>query len=273
VRRGSDRPSPGRDAWPDARAVAAAAGWRQEDAVIYVLELPEAGAPNAWFAYDDADFARKVAASDPLARDEIHDTLTVRELLAFDGAEPDAALRAAYPALCARSATPMAGTRCSTGPTTCSVAASAATSRSRCATRRRPLAARGAAIVYWTDDDALAAFEGGDPRVPASETGGRGGRCTSSSSRSTYWPTTTDGRRKDMKKRRTERTPADASANAFATGCGNERSPARTGAAPYSVRRSSATRALSGSVQNRPKRVRIPTTRAPSDRIERCSWG
>ncbi|MFP3560860.1 hypothetical protein SB861_61290, partial [Paraburkholderia sp. SIMBA_049] len=60
----------------------------------------EAGAPNAWFAYDDADFARKVAASDPLARDEIHDTLTVRELLAFDGAEPDAALRAAYPALC-----------------------------------------------------------------------------------------------------------------------------------------------------------------------------
>ncbi|CAG9224364.1 hypothetical protein BVI434_420073 [Burkholderia vietnamiensis] len=27
------------------------------------------------------------------------------------------------------------------------------------------LAARGAAIVYWTDDDALAAFEGGDPRV------------------------------------------------------------------------------------------------------------
>ncbi|KVE96448.1 hypothetical protein WJ24_08730 [Burkholderia vietnamiensis] len=133
--------------------------------MIYVLELPEAGAPNAWFAYDDADFARKVAASDPLARDEIHDTLTVRELLAFDGAEPDAALRAAYPALCAlgdaygwdatlyRADYVLGRGVCGNQPVTLRDAAAAA------------LAARGAAIVYWTDDDALAAFEGGDPRV------------------------------------------------------------------------------------------------------------
>ena len=41
--------------------------------MIYVVELPEEGKPRAWFAYDDEDFSRKVAASDPLQPWEIHD--------------------------------------------------------------------------------------------------------------------------------------------------------------------------------------------------------
>lgn len=31
--------------------------------MIYVVELPDQGDPRAWFAYDDEDFARKVAAT------------------------------------------------------------------------------------------------------------------------------------------------------------------------------------------------------------------
>ncbi len=57
--------------------------------MIYVVELPEQGDPRAWFAYDDEDFARKVAASDPLEAWEIHDELTARDLLEANGAAPD----------------------------------------------------------------------------------------------------------------------------------------------------------------------------------------
>ena len=49
--------------------------------MIYVLELPEQGQPRAWFAYDDEDFSRKVAAQDALQPWEIYDKLTARELL------------------------------------------------------------------------------------------------------------------------------------------------------------------------------------------------
>ncbi len=34
--------------------------------MIYVLEVPAGGDPRAWFAYDDDDFSRKVAATDAL---------------------------------------------------------------------------------------------------------------------------------------------------------------------------------------------------------------
>ncbi|MFZ3120283.1 MAG: hypothetical protein WA159_18430, partial [Variovorax sp.] len=78
------------------------------------MELPQQGDPRAWFAYDDDDFARKVAATDPLQAWEIHDTLTARDLLAsasdaLEGASTDAipetavdaATRERFPAICA----------------------------------------------------------------------------------------------------------------------------------------------------------------------------
>ena len=57
--------------------------------MIYVVEVPEQAAPRAWFAYDEADFARKVAAGDPLEPWEIHDQLTARGLLEDIGQHPD----------------------------------------------------------------------------------------------------------------------------------------------------------------------------------------
>ena len=54
--------------------------------MIYVLEVPAQGLPKAWFAYDDEDFSRKVAASDPLQPWEIYDEVTPRGLLEALGA-------------------------------------------------------------------------------------------------------------------------------------------------------------------------------------------
>ena len=133
--------------------------------MIYVIEMPEGARPLAWFAYDEADFMRKVAASDPLAAEEIHDTLTARELLEFDGREPDADTRAQFPALCAlgdahgwdtalyRADYLLGRGMCRPEPVALRDAATAA------------LAARGACIVYFSDTEALAAFEGADARL------------------------------------------------------------------------------------------------------------
>lgn len=103
--------------------------------MIHVVELPQQGDPRAWFAYDDDDFARKVAATDPLQAWEIHDTLTAHDLLdtastdAIPGGAPDAATRERFPRS-ARWATPMAGTRRCTVPTTCWAAACCGPNRS-----------------------------------------------------------------------------------------------------------------------------------------------
>ncbi|MGV7207105.1 hypothetical protein ACLB1G_04525 [Oxalobacteraceae bacterium A2-2] len=68
--------------------------------MIYVLELPEQAAPRAWFAFDHADFARKVYAADSRPEWEIHDVASVRELLAMRAATPDStAADGLFPAL------------------------------------------------------------------------------------------------------------------------------------------------------------------------------
>jgi len=133
--------------------------------VIYVVELPAAGKPTAWFAYDEADFARKVAASDPLRPEEIYDTATARELLEFSGPSPDAGVRAQYPSICAigdahgwdtllyRADYLLGRGLCQPEPVTQRDASEAA------------LKARGDCLVYWTDRDAIGAFEGADPRL------------------------------------------------------------------------------------------------------------
>jgi len=68
--------------------------------MIYVLELPADAAPQAWFAFDRADFARKVYAADSRPAWEIHDVASVRELLAMHDTTPERAAAAdQFPAL------------------------------------------------------------------------------------------------------------------------------------------------------------------------------
>lgn len=133
--------------------------------MIYVLELLNRREPTAWFAYDDEDLLRKVAASGQLAPEEIYDTATPRELLEFSGAEPDAPTRERYPSLCAvgdaygwdttlyRADYLLGRGVCQREPVVRREAVAAA------------LAARGECIVYWNDRDAVGASEGADPRI------------------------------------------------------------------------------------------------------------
>ncbi len=143
--------------------------------MIHVVELPLQGDPRAWFAYDDDDFARKVAATDPLQAWEIHDTLTARELLASasdlaDGAgaeaPTDAATRERFPAICALGDahgwdTPLYRADHLLGRGVLQVEPVAERDALSAA-----LAARGGlSCVYWNDRDAIGAFEGADPRL------------------------------------------------------------------------------------------------------------
>lgn len=135
--------------------------------MIYVVELPNPGDPRAWFAYDDEDFARKVATSDPLKPWEIHDEVTARDLLEGCGqAAPDAQARERFPAICALGDehgwdTPLYRADHLLG---------------RGVFRTEPVSEReahvaaltarsGRCCIYWNDRDAIGAFEGADPRI------------------------------------------------------------------------------------------------------------
>ena len=135
--------------------------------MIHVLELPPAGMPRVWFAHDEADLARKVAATDALQPWEIHDVLTPQELLAASGHDaPDAAARAALPALCALGDahgwhTPRYRADHLLGR---------GVLRPEPVPPREALAAAlsargGIACLYWSDAEAIGAFEGADPRL------------------------------------------------------------------------------------------------------------
>jgi len=134
--------------------------------MIYVVELRPGADPRAWFAYDDEDFARKVAANDPLEAWEIHDELTARDLLAMFDHSPGEAARAKYPGICALGE--------EYGWDTLLYRADHLLGRG--AIRPEPvserdalaaaLGARGATCcIYWNDRDAIGAFEGADPRL------------------------------------------------------------------------------------------------------------
>lgn len=58
--------------------------------MIYVVEFPGAGDPRAWFAFDDDDLLRKVAAGDGRSAHEIWDRASARELLDLFDESPDA---------------------------------------------------------------------------------------------------------------------------------------------------------------------------------------
>jgi hypothetical protein len=70
--------------------------------VIYVVEAPAVGEAKAWFAFDDDDLLRKVAAGDARAIHEIWDIATARELLdLFDQTPESAGVSQRYPAIAA----------------------------------------------------------------------------------------------------------------------------------------------------------------------------
>lgn len=70
--------------------------------MMFIVEVSEGREPFAWFAYGEADFARKVAAGDELRPWEIHDVVTPRELLGLGGQSPESpTARATFPAICA----------------------------------------------------------------------------------------------------------------------------------------------------------------------------
>lgn len=135
--------------------------------MIYVVEVPEHAAPRAWFAYDEADFARKVAAGDTLEPWEIHDQLTARCLLEDMGhAEVDALARECYPAICALGDSHGWDTALYRADHLLGAGVLSAEPVSETAAHEAALAARGGlTCVYHGDRDAIGAFEGADPRI------------------------------------------------------------------------------------------------------------
>jgi hypothetical protein len=139
--------------------------------MIFIVEMPAAAEPRAWFAYDDDDLLRKVAATDPLAEWEIHDQATPRELLAlFDTGPDEAGVAERFPGICRmgdevgwdtalyRADHLLGAGEYRTEPVSPNQASEAA------------LKARGDCRVYWTEAEATAAFERADD--PAWQGGG-----------------------------------------------------------------------------------------------------
>lgn len=135
--------------------------------MIYVLELPLTGRPRAWFAYDEDDFARKVAASDALEDWEIHDALTAQSLLETLGhSAVDAQARADFPAVCALGDTHGWDTLLYRADYLLGRGVLRPEPVSERDAMTAALAAReGLHCVYWGDRDAIGAFEGADPRI------------------------------------------------------------------------------------------------------------
>lgn len=140
--------------------------------MIHVLEMPEHGEPTAWFAYNDDDLAIKVAAGDALQDHEIFDVLTPRELLEVVGhADLTPEARTAFPAICALGdahgwdtvlyrADHLLG-RGVFSPTPVQSREALVAALNARATPDRPMRHR----IYWTDAEAMGAFEGADPLI------------------------------------------------------------------------------------------------------------
>jgi hypothetical protein len=70
--------------------------------MIYVVEVPPQGGPRAWFAFDEDDLLRKVAAGDARPAHEIWDSANARELLElFDELPGNAGVGERFPGICA----------------------------------------------------------------------------------------------------------------------------------------------------------------------------
>ncbi len=135
--------------------------------MIYVVEVPLQAAPRAWFAYDEADFARKVEAGDALQPWEIFDALSARELLSDIGHDAvDATARERYPAICALGDSHGWDSALYRADHLLGAGVLSAEPVSERAALEAALSARGGlTCVYHGDRDAIGAFEGADPRI------------------------------------------------------------------------------------------------------------
>lgn len=69
--------------------------------MIHIVEFPENAHATAWFAFDEADFARKVYATDPLPDWEIFDIASPRELLEQLDCTPETqGVQQQFPGIC-----------------------------------------------------------------------------------------------------------------------------------------------------------------------------
>lgn len=138
--------------------------------MIYVLQWPKPDAPVAWFAYDEADLAGKLAPATGLQPWQMHDAATPRELLdVLDLTPEDPQALEDCPAICELGE--------AHGWDTLLYRADALLGPG--VWRREPvdgrsalgaaLAAHGGGHIYWNDTEAVRAFEGADPRIAGRE--------------------------------------------------------------------------------------------------------
>lgn len=128
--------------------------------MIFVLELPPATAPRAWFAYDARDLLAKVAEGDALPLWQIHDRITPREILDLLDEHPGApGLPERHPAVCALAdahgwdgALYRADHLLEPGSYRCEPVSEAQAAEAA-------LRARGPCRIFWTEAEATAAFE------------------------------------------------------------------------------------------------------------------
>lgn len=129
--------------------------------MIYVVEFPEQGRANAWFAFDRQDFARKVYVSDARADCEIFDVITARELLELMDTLPTARdVREKFPAICSLADqydwdTPLYRADYLLGPGIFQPETVSETDACAAALQHRMKTCR----IYWSDTQATAALE------------------------------------------------------------------------------------------------------------------
>ena len=139
--------------------------------MIFVVEIPQPGQANAWFAFDPEDFERKLEAGDELQACEIFDVSTPRELLDLGGRQPGSAdARQAFPAICALADahgwdTPLYRADHLLGRGVYRPEPVQATQAWQAALQRRHRHCR----IYWSAAEAIAAVEGSDALLAAGE--------------------------------------------------------------------------------------------------------
>lgn len=139
--------------------------------MIYVLQCPPDAEPHAWFAYHLADLALKVAADDPLDAWEIHDEVTPRALLDALGHEAvDDAARTSFPSVCALGDQHGWDTTLHRADYLLGRGVLSPEPVDERAALLAAVAARpGETRIYWGDQEAVLATEGGDAWLCAPE--------------------------------------------------------------------------------------------------------
>jgi len=128
--------------------------------MIFVVELPADAEPRAWFAYDAGDLLRKVAAGDPLPAWQVHDCISLRELLDLDDETPDSpGAEQRHPALFALAAQHGWEAKLYRADHLLPPGSYRAEPVSEAEAAEAALRARGPCRIYWSEAEATAAFE------------------------------------------------------------------------------------------------------------------